>query len=204
MISAIGAGRTSGPDCRRRSPDAWMPSSAKPLRRTGRRPGWPAPNRGPRRRSRHRRCGRRRPMLDAAPMFCTLTVFCTASTRFCIIMPMPRPTIAMIRADEPAGWCRGRSVPSSPKPTTSRTAPPTTKGFHLPKRVISCPEPTEATSMPATIGMVSTPAIGRGVAARGLEVLAEEGGGTEHADTDGDGGDDGQSGGALGDDLAAG
>ncbi|SLJ18807.1 Uncharacterised protein [Mycobacteroides abscessus subsp. abscessus] len=34
-------------------------------------------------------------LLEAAPMFCTLTVFCTASTRFCIIMPMPRPITVM-------------------------------------------------------------------------------------------------------------
>lgn len=31
----------------------------------------------------------------AAPMACGSVVFCTTSTRFCIVMPMPRPTSAM-------------------------------------------------------------------------------------------------------------
>ncbi len=65
-------------------------------------------------------------ILLAAPMFSTLTVFCTARTMFCISMPVPRPTMAMKIpiVHRLVAWS---IVDSSPKPTSSRTAPATMK-----------------------------------------------------------------------------
>ena len=65
-------------------------------------------------------------------------------------------------------------VDSSAKPATTRTEPATRKRFHRPVRVIRIPDTVEDSSSPAIIGMVSRPAsVGR-VAARDLQVLAEE------------------------------
>ena len=93
----------------------------------------------------------------AAPRSCAATVFCTASTRFCIVMPMPVPSTKRKTPSSGMGvaWLM---VASSPKPRTTASEPATRNRFHRPWRVISCPETVEETSSPATIGMVSRPA----------------------------------------------
>lgn len=86
------------------------------------------------------------------------TWFCVASTRFCIIMPMPRPMTAMKTA-----MCQYvvsyRMVPSSPSPAVTRKPPLTSQAFQRPVLVMTWPETVEEMNRPAIIGIVMTPDI---------------------------------------------
>ncbi len=67
----------------------------------------------------------------AAPMLRRSTVFCTASTRFCMDMPTPRPSTTRNPQISRIGvvWS---IVDSSASPVVISTAPVTRNGFHRP------------------------------------------------------------------------
>ncbi len=94
----------------------------------------------------------------AEPRSDAATWFCVASTRFCIIMPMPRPITNMKIA-----MCQYvvsyRMVPSIPRPAVSRKPPLTSQAFQRPVLVMICPETVEERKRPAIIGIVITPDI---------------------------------------------
>ncbi len=94
----------------------------------------------------------------AAPRSAGATWFCVARTRFCIIMPMPRPITNMKTA-----MCQYsvsyRMVPSIPRPAVSRKPPLTNQAFQRPVLVMIWPERVEERKSPAIIGMVMTPDI---------------------------------------------
>lgn len=97
-------------------------------------------------------------MEDAEPRSFWETWFCVQSTRFCIIMPMPRPIRAMKTA-----MCQYvvsyRMVESRPSPAVTSTPPLTSQIFHLPVRVMNCPETVDEMNRPPIIGIVITPDI---------------------------------------------
>ncbi len=94
----------------------------------------------------------------AEPRSLGSTWFCVQSTRFCIIMPMPRPSSAM-----KAAMCQYsvsyRIVLSRPRPAVTSTPPATSHAFQRPVRVMTWPETVEETNSPAIIGIVITPDI---------------------------------------------
>ncbi|GAB3960382.1 hypothetical protein GCM10027614_82100 [Micromonospora vulcania] len=93
----------------------------------------------------------------AAPMSLSATVFCTARTRFCMVMPTPVPTMNMAAPTRTSdvSWSM---VPSSANPATRMIEPATMYGLILPDLVISRPATIEDPRTPAIIGMVSRPA----------------------------------------------
>jgi hypothetical protein len=60
----------------------------------------------------------------AAPMSAWAVLFWTASTRFCIVAPSPRPSTAMKPPTSTSGVVASM-VPSRASPTTTSTIPPT-------------------------------------------------------------------------------
>jgi hypothetical protein len=94
----------------------------------------------------------------AAPMSRSGTVFCTASTRFCMLMPTPTPTPNMPSPTNHSGVSCCRKL-SSANPPTSTTVPAMMYGLIRPVRLISRPATTEASSTPAISGIVSRPAL---------------------------------------------
>ena len=66
----------------------------------------------------------------------TSTVFCTASTRFCIIAPTPRPISAIPMEMNQIGvvWSM---LPSTARPAVRATAPPTRNRLKRPVRLTS-------------------------------------------------------------------
>src|SRR5690606_41420410 len=85
------------------------------------------------------------------------TVFCTASTRFCIDTPTPTPTAKRQVQTTSSGVTRS-SVESTPKPATRIPVPVTICHLILPLRLTSCPETVDETNVPTIIGIMRSPA----------------------------------------------
>ena len=93
----------------------------------------------------------------AAPRSDCATLFCTASTRFCIEAPSPRPS-TLIDAPTYSRLVVASMRESSSRPTTTSVMPPTRNFFHRPYFVISRPLTMLETSSPPTMATDIRPA----------------------------------------------
>ncbi len=93
----------------------------------------------------------------AEPTLRMPTVFCAASTRFCISAPTPVPIIARNTPIQ-ARLVVWSTVLSSDSPVSSTSEPATRKGLVRPVRDTIRPVTVEEVTRPSTIGRVSNPA----------------------------------------------
>ena len=93
----------------------------------------------------------------AAPMSAWAVLFWTASTRFCIVAPSPRPSTAMNAPTSTSGVVASM-VPSRVSPTTTSTMPPTRYRFHRPVSLMIRPVTMLETSRPPTMATDIRPA----------------------------------------------